>query len=260
MKNRIALLIFIWICNFSAISQTTATDFTATNCHGGTYSLFSNLNAGKIVVIAWVMPCSACITDPLTAYTIVESYANSHPERITFILADDYANTSCATLIGWADNYGMGNNADEFSDPSIDMNDYGAEGMPKIVILAGDNHKIYFNGNSTTVGFQSALDLALAENPLGLKKVNNSNFKLSVYPNPVNNVLNVSYELKESSEVILEIIDIVGSKVKLIQTEGIKETGVYNVILDVSNLRKGIYFLKISTNSGSKMIKIMVSN
>ena len=43
-------------------AQTTATDFTANDCGGTSHTLFTELNAGNVIVITWVMPCSSCIT------------------------------------------------------------------------------------------------------------------------------------------------------------------------------------------------------
>lgn len=43
---------------FSAVifSQTIATDFSVDDCSGNFVNLFTELDAGKVVVIAWVMP------------------------------------------------------------------------------------------------------------------------------------------------------------------------------------------------------------
>jgi|GEM_PF-2902898 len=139
-------------------------DFTAVDCDGVTHNLYNELDANKIIVIAWVMPCSSCITDPVDALNIVQSYSSTHPGRISFYLADDYADQDCATIDGWASWYGL-SSATSFSDPNLTMVNYGVGGMPKIVVIAGANHFIYFNKNETTVGFKDAIDQALADNP-----------------------------------------------------------------------------------------------
>jgi hypothetical protein len=103
-------------------SQNNATDFTALDCDGVSHHLFSELDSGKVIVIAWVMPCVPCGSIALDAYTASLGYTNSNPGRLTFYLVDDFANTDCQSLFAWANNFGMGN-CTRFSDPSIDMED-----------------------------------------------------------------------------------------------------------------------------------------
>lgn len=55
MKRTILLSLSILFA-IATFSQTTATDFTAEDCDGNVVSLFSELDEGKVVVIAWVMP------------------------------------------------------------------------------------------------------------------------------------------------------------------------------------------------------------
>ncbi len=142
-----------------------ATDFTATDCDGDTNHLFSELDAGKIVVIAWIMPCNTCINDPLNAYNLVQGYAETHPGRVTFYLADDYANSPCAAITGFGNAYGM-TDCDKFASPEVSMDGYGAAGMPKLVVLGGSNHFVYYNENQSSDGVEAAINKALADNPL----------------------------------------------------------------------------------------------
>jgi len=239
-------------------AQTTATDFTAIDCHGDSYNLYSKLDAGKVVVLAWVMPCSACIADPLDAFTTIQTYGTSQQNRIQFNLVDDFGNTTCSSLSGWANLYGMGN-ANMISDPVVSMADYGVNGMPKVVIIAGSNHKIYYNENSSSAGFQTALDLALAENPLTIKETISVNYELNVFPNPVNQLLNVSYSISVPCNLTIEIVDILGAKTKQSIIYGEKQIGKHSEVLDVSNLANGIYFLKINSPNGTQMKKFIVS-
>jgi len=150
-------------CEYPAIP--TAVDFTTNDCNGVQHHLFSELDAKTIVVMAWVMPCGTCVADPLATLSIVQSYNSSHPEQVVFYLVDDYANTSCSGLDAWAVFYGLGG-ATKFSDPAISMSDYGVDGMPKIVVLGGEDHRVYFNKNSSIDGVQDAINQALADNPI----------------------------------------------------------------------------------------------
>ena len=150
-------------CEYTPIP--TATDFTANDCDGVQHNLFTELDAKTIVILAWVMPCATCVTDPLATFNIVQTYATSHPGQIAFYLVDDYANTACSGFDAWANFYGLGATT-KFSDASISMSDYGTDGMPKIVVLGGSNHQVYFNKNSSSEGVKEAIDQALADNPI----------------------------------------------------------------------------------------------
>ena len=101
-------LLVLFVANVS-FAQTTATDFTTNDCNGVSHNLFNELDNGDVIVIAWVMPCSPCATYSLPAYSAVQSFASSHPGRVHFYMADDYANTSCTSLSSCGNNYNMTN-------------------------------------------------------------------------------------------------------------------------------------------------------
>ena len=142
-------LLVLFAVNIS-FSQTTATNFTTNDCNGVSHHLFDELDNGNVVVIAWVMPCTPCATYSLPAYSAVELFATSHPGQVHFYMADDYANTSCSSLSSWGDNYNMSNST-FFSSTDVNMNDYGVAGMPKVVVLGGLDHHVYFNENDNKI-------------------------------------------------------------------------------------------------------------
>lgn len=142
-----------------------AVNFRSIDCDGVEHDLFTELDNNTIVVIAWVMPCSSCITDPLATFNIVNDYGVTHPGRVVFYLVDDYGDDNCANLGGWANFYGLGN-ATKFSDDTIKMSDYGDVGMPKIIVLGGANHQVYFDKHRSHDGVKDAIDKALSDNPM----------------------------------------------------------------------------------------------
>jgi len=241
MKALNLLLVLIFFNSINFFSQTTATDFTAPDCNGLTHNLFSELDSGKVIVIAWVMPCLTCITDPLAAFAEVQNYSSSHPDKVRFYMVDDYANTSCSTLSSWAVNYGM-DNCVKFSDPSISMSDYGVNGMPKIVVLAGLDHKVYFNENSSHQGIDVAISQAV--NSTEIVESTNSAFELKIYPNPSKNNLNIELNNKVYNEFKFEIINILGESISVSNNPFIVEN---KVNIDISSLKNGVYILKTSS-------------
>ncbi len=259
MKKITSLCLILLLGALSSYSQTNATDFNATDCSGSSHHLFSELDAGKVIVIAWVMPCGACITDPLTAFYEVESYATSHPGQVIFYMADDYANTSCSSLESWAINNGM-SNCIRFSDAAVDMADYGQPGMPKVVVLGGTDHKVYFNQNSSSQGIGSAIDQALTDIATGLDENIQFNLNLNTYPNPADNILNLSYSLAQSTEINIEIYNILGSKVISYKKNHQTSKGNYSEKIDIDNLKNGTYFLSFNCNNNNYTVKFTISH
>ena len=73
-----------------------------------------------------------------------------------------------------------------------------------------------------------------------------SNNKFDLYPNPSSNVINLSFELENNSDVLLEIYDSQG-KVVVNESLGIMDAGTRNLVLNVSNLSNGMYVCRITT-------------
>jgi len=237
----IFLLIMSYVYGFS---QNNATDFTALDCDGVSHHLFSELDSGKVIVIAWVMPCGPCGSIALDAYTASLGYANSNPGIVDFYLVDDFANTDCASLFSWADNLGMGN-CIWFSDPSIDMGDYGQIGMPKIVVLGGAGHYVYFNENSSTQNINSAIDLALT----GVAVTTSTNEKDEIisfhcYPNPVNEEVKINYNFTKKSDWSIELYNSKGGKI--LEEKISSESFQGECSINIQNLPNGAYLVRLA--------------
>ena len=253
MKKTLLIILTILTTLEFGYAQTTATDFTTNDCNGISHNLFDELDNGNVVVIAWVMPCGPCATYTLPAYSAVQTFATSNPGQVSFYLVDDFANTNCPTLTGWGNSNNMPLNT-TFSSSDITMSDYGTNGMPKVVVLGGSSHTIYLNENDNKINFagvQGAINDALNA-PLGIEQTESSNFQLLTFPNPVNNILNVSYVKGKSETITFSVIDVLGEIV-------IQEKELTTAI-DVSSLNNGNYFLKLSSKTNSESIPFIVNH
>jgi hypothetical protein len=76
-----------------------------------------------------------------------------------------------------------------------------------------------------------------------------------VYPSPANNVLFVEASGYKSLPLQVTLTDLLGRDIisKQINSKQVKEE------FDVTNLKNGIYFIKLSNDAGSKSIKFVVS-
>jgi len=242
-------------------AQTYATDFTEDDCNGVSHNLFNELDAGNVIVISFVMPCGPCATYSFPAYDAVQSFALSHPGKVHFYIADDHLSTACVILENYADNYNM-TNSTIFSNPNIAWSDYGAYGMPKVVVLGGSDHLVYLNKNEDKINYSEvhgAISNALAD---GLSSLNDSKantFEISTFPNPLKNNLTVSYSTSGNEKIKIEIIDLLG-KSMILKNNLISLEGSYSETLDLSAFKGGMYFIKISSSNKEQIKPINILN
>ncbi|MBK7763684.1 MAG: T9SS type A sorting domain-containing protein [Bacteroidetes bacterium] len=238
--KKIQLTAMAFLMATASFAQT-ASDFTATDCNSVSHNLYTELNAGKVVVIEWVMPCGACIGGATAAYNAVQSFATSHPGKVVNYLVDDAGNTTCASLTSWATTNGMdvakltpfGN-----SPVAIDEANFGGSGMPHIVVIA-PNKTIVLNLFNSAANNQTAITNAInqALTPAGVDDKSLETF--AVYPNPTSNLLTIksSYEI---DQVIIK--DIEGKTVSTLTNTSIKE-------VLVGNLATGNYTIQLFSKS-----------
>ena len=143
-----------------------------------------------------------------------------------------------------------------FSDAAVNMGDYGQPGMPKVVVLGGTDHKVYFNQNSSSQGINTAIDLALSESTNSIQST--INFDINTYPNPVRSTLNINYNLDQKSNLKFEVFNLLGAKVSS-ETKKLNQlSGIHT--LNLNDLNNGSYLLKISTKEMQKVIKFSVAH
>jgi hypothetical protein len=81
---------------------------------------------------------------------------------------------------------------------------------------------------------------------------------LNVYPNPMNDIGNISFNLQNSSETIAKIYNLTGSLVKTIDF-GKLSKGKHNERFDASDLSIGSYFVSIESGENRSVAKFIVT-
>jgi hypothetical protein len=223
MKNTCILLTLIGLFTFnSTVTAQTAVNFTEEDCNGNSYTLFDELDAGKIIVI------------------------ESHPGRIEFYLTDDYANTSCSSVSNWGNANNMANHI-AFSSEEINMSDYGVDGMPKVVVLGGNSHEVLYNknnGNISEEGVKAAISSALT---LSIPETYNNLQSLAIFPNPSKGLISVEFFLENDSN--LELYSILGKKMSSIDLSSFTANKKAIIDLDLSKYAKGNYLIKLNSSN-----------
>ena len=97
-------------------------------------------------------------------------------------------------------------------------------------------------------------DFNLSSMQLSLQELENAD-ALKIYPQPADNHLNITLEFKEDDKKHLALCDVQG-RVLLSRT---LDQNFHNVVLDVSDLNSGIYFLKIKSRNSlsTKQVQII---
>ena len=77
------------------------------------------------------------------------------------------------------------------------------------------------------------------------------------YPNPFNPTTNIRFAIPQSNFVTLKVYNILGKEIATLVNEQ-KESGIYDVNFDASNLASGVYVYKIQAGNFSATKKLML--
>jgi len=77
------------------------------------------------------------------------------------------------------------------------------------------------------------------------------------YPNPFNPTTTIKYQIPQSSNVKIEVFDILGRVVKILANEQ-KAAGRYEIKFDASSLASGIYYYRIKANEFIQTKKMLL--
>jgi len=260
MKKTLLILI-IALMSINFIFAQTAKNFNCSDCSGTNHDLFTELNSGKIIVITWVMPCGSCISGGLAAQVAAQSFSVSYTGQVVTYIADDNANTSCTTLSSWCTTNGINPDA-KFSNSAVNMTGYGTAGMPKVVVLGGTSHTVYYNQNNNAVtqsGIQNAINSAIAANATGINDIENGNFgSANVFPNPASTSCSLSFNLTKKSTIKIEIQNLLGQKISEVFSGDLKN-GENSININTNELSNGNYLIHISDGNSSKKLNMIIN-
>lgn len=250
-------LIFLGIATANA---QTATNFTCNDCSGVSHDLFTELDAGKVIVLVWVMPCGGCAAPTTMAYNTVQTYQAANPNRVFLYVADDYGTSSCNTINSWCNSIGVAQNAwsMRFSNAAINMLDYGSTGMPKVVVLGGPNHTVFYNANNTfnQTSLQNAINLALLSTAV---EENEIAIGMNVFPNPTSTTSTANIVLQKKSEITVSLFDLQGQLVKTV-FNGTLEAGSNDLTIATAELPSAMYLVRVSDGANESYRNLTVKH
>jgi hypothetical protein len=257
MKTKALLLALL----ISLLSQAqTATNWKVNDCSGTNRELFTELDAGKVAVMIWVMPCAVCINPALSAQTEVQGANAQFPGKVVYYLIDDNGGTNCSTLESWASTNGI-TDATVISNSLVSMYAYGGYGMPKVVVVGGGAHKVYYSKNGPGIvasEIKSAIASALAD-PSAIKKNTGSENSLYVFPNPANASAVISFNTAQSSKIQVTLTNELGQLLTEIFS-GTVNPGSNEFNFRTADLASGIYFVSVSGEGIKLKEKLIVTH
>ncbi|MBL7191351.1 FG-GAP repeat protein [bacterium] len=80
---------------------------------------------------------------------------------------------------------------------------------------------------------------------------------IKAYPNPFNAKIAISFQLTADSDVELTVYDLQGREVQTLVT-GLLSLGYHEAVFDGSDLSSGIYFIRLTVDSGQSTVKKVV--
>ena len=116
---------------------------------------------------------------------------------------------------------------------------------------------LYFNSSIYTDIKLTKEFIEYLNTTVGVPGLPEAGLSFSVYPNPVVENANISFNLPGPSNALLELYDAGGRKVKSL-FQGMLPTGEHTFELNRSQLPPGLYFLRFNADAGSVARKIVV--
>lgn len=247
MKNIHTLLILplLFLLSFNARSQTTAIDFEQAECEGAFHHLFTELDAGNVVILEFVMlNCAPCIVGTKALESITAPYENSHPGRVHIYSFGFLNSYTCDQILGWKNDNNFTHPVFNNGEDQVDY--YGGMGMPTIVVVGTNDHKVFYKSIGYTPAIddeiKQALDSALLYNPTGVgEKDAISRFK--IYPTIASDHFYIEAgEELSGSEIIL--YDTFGREMLITRL-----TEQERILISLEGLASGLYIARIRQNN-----------
>jgi predicted outer membrane repeat protein len=86
-------------------------------------------------------------------------------------------------------------------------------------------------------------------------KIQNSKFKIDLFPNPVRNISHFAFRISQCQCVTLKIYDMYGKEVRTL-ADGTYQKGEYNLQVNVSDLPAGIYLVRLQISNEIAVAKL----
>lgn len=248
------------------VGQTVA-NFTVTDLHGDTHTLYNITSTGKYVLLDfyayWCGPC--CSTAPIIKDFYTKYGCNQGDVYVLGLEGDgttaqaETFETNCVG--GSAGTYPTCAGLDGGADP-VHVT-YGPAAYPTICLIGPDNKIL--NLDIWPVGSVASLEAAFpsgAITPMTCSTTSSvedllTDYSMAMYPNPAVDQITLALNLSQRADIKVDIYNNVG---KLVLSQNMGSHSVLNQNIDVTALENGSYHAKVTVNNGeTKTIQFVVA-
>jgi hypothetical protein len=253
----IALMFVLTISKAQTVMQLTGND-----CNGTSHDLYADLDAGKAVLLHFFMPSCGSCPPPAQKIQAMANHINAlHPGMVTAYAMPFNNTTTCAYTSTWCSSNGLSLYM-PYDSGAAQVAHYGGFGMPTVVLLGGSgaNKRVMFStlsfSTSDTTAMRDSIMALLGTTGIAdLPSVVNA---FSVYPNPASDNVSINLDLKETSNLLIDVTDITGKQVAIIMNE--KQSGVVTKQFSTAALPNGNYFVRLQVNGKTATQKLTVNH
>lgn len=125
--------------------------------------------------------------------------------------------------------------------------------------VAPDSCMIVLKASGTTPTNNDYLwvdNLAFSGSVTGINNLENNISDVSIFPNPATENFTIELNVKKASPINFKLVDLTGKLIKEINAGEV--FGNYKTSISITDIAKGSYFLKISSDDGLEVKKIMI--
>ncbi len=235
----------------------------ALDTNGIIYTFGNNTNGqlcdGTNIASNTMIPISYSNAGTVTQYIAISAGNN-------FSLAIKNDNTLYSGGLNTTGQLGLGNN--------IAVNTLNQVGTSATwyLISAGDSHSLAMETStslwSTGRNLEGALgignfafsynvlqNIACPNTALALTEFDPDTTKLTLYPNPTKDIVNIVFKSKYSEIILIQLTNIQGQLIEELKIEG--DNGLFSVSIDLNNQSSGMYFIKVNSELGNFTEKII---
>lgn len=255
----IALLLVITISNAQTPMQ-----FTGVDCNGATVDMFADLDAGKAVILHFYMPsCGSCPPPAQKIQTMANNINAMYPGMVKGFAFPFQNSTTCSYSAGWVSSNNLGTLYQPMDSGATQVANYGGFGMPTVVLLggSGDNKRVMFStlsfSTSDTTMMRDSI-LAMLNGSTGINDLPGSVASFKVFPNPASDNVFINIDLKETTNMQIDVTDITGKQIAVIMNE--IQGGLVSRQYSLAMLPSGNYFIRLLANGKTATQKITVTH
>lgn len=242
----------------------TPMQFSGVDCNGASVDMFADLDAGKAVILHFYMPsCGSCPPPAQKIQTMANNINAMHPGKVKGYAFPFQNSTTCSYSAGWVSSNNLGTLYQPMDSGAVHVANYGGFGMPTVVVLGGSgaNRRVMFStlsfSTSDTTAMRDSI-LNMLNSTTGIADLPSAVNAFSVYPNPATDNVSINLDLKETSNLMIDVTDITGKQVAVIMNE--KQTGLVTKQFSTAELPSGNYFVRLQLNGKTATQKLTVNH